>query len=171
MSMAFRKLNRHVCGIHHVTETWWRIHVHAPVNWTITLRWRHNGCDSVSDHQPHDCLLNRSFRRRSKKTSKLRVTGLCEGNSPGTGEFPAQMASNAENVSIWWRRHDWFRPCIVVRFAISPLLSQRRIIVNWTLRIKLTLSEICIKLPKIYSGKFFRKRMEISASSFGSKCT
>ena len=42
---------------------------------------------------------------RSKKTSKLRVTGLCAGNSPGTGEFPAQMASNAENVSIWWRHY------------------------------------------------------------------
>ena len=39
------------------------------------------------------------------KTSKLRVTGLCAGNSPETGEFPAQMASNAENVSIWWRHH------------------------------------------------------------------
>ena len=37
--------------------------------------------------------------------SKLRVTGLCAGSSPGTGEFPAQMASNAENVSIWWRHH------------------------------------------------------------------
>ena len=40
-----------------------------------------------------------------KKTSKLRVTGLCAGNSPGTGQFPAQLASNAENVSIWWRHH------------------------------------------------------------------
>ena len=29
----------------------------------------------------------------------------CE--KPGTGEFPAQMASNAENVSIWWRHHEW----------------------------------------------------------------
>ena len=76
--------------------------------WVITslaLRWRHNGRDSVSNHQPHDCLLNRLFRRRLKKTSKLRVTDLCAGNSPGTGEFPAQMASNAENVSIWWRHH------------------------------------------------------------------
>ena len=27
------------------------------------------------------------------------------GNSPGTGEFPAQMVSNTENVSIWWRHH------------------------------------------------------------------
>ena len=72
----------------------------------MTLEWRHNGHDSVSNHQPHHCLLNRLFRRRSKKTSKLHVTGLCAGNSPGTGEFPAQMASNAEKVSIWWRHHD-----------------------------------------------------------------
>ena len=61
--------------------------------------------DGVSNHQPHDCLLNRLFRRRSKKTSKLCVTGLCAGNSPLTGEFPAQRVSNAENVSIWWRHH------------------------------------------------------------------
>ena len=53
----------------------------------------------------HHCSLNRLFRRRSKKTSKLRVTGLCAENSPATSEFPAQMASNAENVSIWWRHH------------------------------------------------------------------
>ena len=76
----------------------------------LALQWRHNGPDSVSNHQPHHCLLNRLFRRRSKKTSKLCVTGLCVGNSPETGEFPAQMASNAEKndnqkVSIWWRHH------------------------------------------------------------------
>ena len=50
------------------------------------------------------------FGRRSKKTSKLRVTGLCAGNSPVTGEFPAQMANNAKNVSIWWRHHDMASP-------------------------------------------------------------
>ena len=71
-----------------------------------TLRWRHNDHAGVSNHQPHGCLLNRLFRRKSKKTPKLRVTGLCAGNSPGTGEFPAQMASYAENVSIWWRHHE-----------------------------------------------------------------
>ena len=70
-----------------------------------SLPWRHSGRDSVSNHQPHDCLLNGLFRRRSKKSWKPRVTGLCAGNSPGTGEFSAQMASNAENVSIWWRHH------------------------------------------------------------------
>ena len=47
-----------------------------------SLRCCHNGHDCISNHQPHDCLLNRLFRRRSKKTSKLRVTGLCEGNPP-----------------------------------------------------------------------------------------
>ena len=31
---------------------------------------------------------------------------LCAWNSPVTGEFPAQMASNAEYVSIWWRHHE-----------------------------------------------------------------
>ena len=69
------------------------------------LQWRHNEHDGVSNHQPHGCFLKRLFRHRSKKTSKLRVTGLCAGNSPVTGEFPAQRASKAENVSIWWRHH------------------------------------------------------------------
>ena len=44
------------------------------------LQWRHNDQDGVSNHQPRGCLLNRLSRRRSKKTSKLRVTGLCVGN-------------------------------------------------------------------------------------------
>ena len=75
----------------------------------ITLQWRHNGRDGVSNHHLDYCLLNNLFRRRSKKTSKLRVTVLCAWNSPVTGEFSAQMVSNAENVTIWWRHHE-FRP-------------------------------------------------------------
>ena len=70
---------------------------------SIILKWRHNEGDCVSNQQRFDCLLNRLFRRRSKETSKLRVTGLCEGNLPVAGEFHAQRGSNAENVSIWWR--------------------------------------------------------------------
>ena len=89
------------------------------VSKNTSLQWRHNGRDSVSNHQHHDCLLNRLFRRRSKKTSKLRVTGLCAGNSPGTGEFPTQMASYAENVSIWWRHHDQGSPFVM---ALIPSL-------------------------------------------------
>ena len=68
-----------------------------------TLHWRHNGRDGVSNHRRFDCLLNDLFRCRSTKTSKLRVTGLCEGNSQGTAEFPSQRVNNAEYISIWWR--------------------------------------------------------------------
>ena len=64
-----------------------------------------NERDGVSNHRCIDFLLNRLYRRRSTKTPKLCVTGACGGNSPVTGEFPAQRASNAENVSIWWHHH------------------------------------------------------------------
>ena len=85
----------------------WRKHVcEHSCNHLVTLQWRHNERGGASNHKPHGCLLSRVFKSRSKKTSKLRVTGLCVGNSPGTGEFPAQMASNPENVSIWWLHHD-----------------------------------------------------------------
>ena len=61
---------------------------HASWGSMVTLQWRYNDHDGVSNHQPHGCLLNRLFRRRSKKTSKLRVTGLCVGNSPGPVNSP-----------------------------------------------------------------------------------
>ena len=85
----------------------------------VPLQWRHNERASVSNHQLLDCFLNHLFGRRSKKTSKFRATGLCEGNSPVTGEFPAQMASTAENVSIWWRRH-----AIIVFYGSSIFRTQ-----------------------------------------------
>ena len=50
-------------------------------------------------------LFRHLFRRRSKKRSKLRVDGLCEGNPPVTGGFPSQRASDAGNISIWWCYH------------------------------------------------------------------
>ena len=80
----------------------------------VALWWHHNEGDGISNHQPHNCLLNRFFRHRSKKTSKLHITGLCVGNSVVTSEFPTQMASNAENASIWWRHHE---------DTISPMLA------------------------------------------------
>ena len=68
----------------------------------VSLQQCHNGRDGVSNLQPHDCLLNRLFKRRSKKISKLRVTGLC------AGIYLSQMASNAENVSIWCPHSSFF---------------------------------------------------------------
>ena len=71
-----------------------------------TLQRRYNDRDDTSNHQPLYCLLNHLFRRRWKKTSKLRITGICKGNLLLTGGFPSQRASNVGNVSIWWHHHD-----------------------------------------------------------------
>ena len=69
----------------HACDTWDMVRSYIDM---ISLQWRHNERDGVSNQQPHDCLLNPSFWRRSKKTSKLRVTGLCMGNSPVTVNSP-----------------------------------------------------------------------------------
>ena len=82
------------------THHWWP-------SWDVfPLMWRHNERDSVSNHRCLYCLLNRLFRCRPKITSKLRVRHwpLC-GEFTG-GNSPAQRASNAKNVSIWWRHHE-----------------------------------------------------------------
>ena len=76
----------------------------------MTLRWRHNGRVVVTIVYS---TVHSSADQR--KISKLRITGLCAGNTPVAGEFPAQMASYAENVSIWWRHYEiitnwWYTP-------------------------------------------------------------
>ena len=96
------QLYHHTCGIGGCSHDNYGCYQWS-LCWQHALLWRHNGCNGISNHQPRYCLLNRSFRCTSKKTSKLRVTGLCAGNSPVIGVFPAQMACNSENVPIWWR--------------------------------------------------------------------
>ena len=85
---------RHQCvnGWYYLSDSW-----HTDI--TVTSKW-------ARYHRCLDCLLNLLFKHRSKKTSKLRVTGHCEWNPPVTGRFPSQRASNAENLSIPWRHHD-----------------------------------------------------------------
>ena len=46
-----------------------------------------------------------------KHQSSVSLT-LCAGNLPVTGEFPAQMDSDAENVCIWWRHHVTVKPTV-----------------------------------------------------------
>ena len=79
MLRVWHHCNMWVC--HYSDVTW--------ASWCLkSLQWHHNGHDGVSNHQPHHCLLNCLFRCRSKKASKLRVTGLCEGNSLGPVNSP-----------------------------------------------------------------------------------
>ena len=88
--------------------------------------WRHNERDGVSNYQRLGCLHNRLFRRISKKTSKLRVTGLCEGNSPVTGEFPAQRASNADFCF-----HLMTSSCKGIYDEITPNRPPLKVISQW----------------------------------------
>ena len=55
----------------------------------LSLRWRHNGPDSVSNYQPHYCLLNRLFsdadqRKHQSSASLAFARGIHRGlvNSP-----------------------------------------------------------------------------------------
>ena len=93
----------------------WRLLLDHP------LQWYHSEHDGISNHRHLDGVLDCLFRRRSKKTSKLCVTGLCEGNSAVTGEFPSQRASDAENVSIWWHHH-----ALAVLKAVEPMMTHQR---------------------------------------------
>ena len=93
------------------TRVWivWSV-INSPNSSSLTtkmfrLHWRHNDHDGVSNHQPHGCFLNRLFRQIKENTKAPRRWPLC-GEFTGTAEFPAQRASYAENVSIWWRHHE-----------------------------------------------------------------
>ena len=94
----------------------------------VTLLWRHNGHDSISNHRRLDCLLDHLFQRRSKETSKLCDTGLCEWNPLVTSGFPSQRASNMENISIWWRYHEFHACCDIHPLYFSSYVPYR---VTW----------------------------------------
>ena len=138
-----------------------------------TLQWLHNGRNSVSNYQPHNCLLNCLFRCRPKKKSKLRVTGLCAGNSPVTGELPAQMASNAENVSIWWHHHV-YRYCLTSTEIIKMGCSHDHImfIMGIPILVKQCLQDVNLFFVIIwlrFKARQFILRSEDSTISLGAK--
>ena len=109
------------------------------------ISFHYNERDGTSNHRHLDCLLNRLFRRRSKKLSKLCVTGLYEGIHRW---FPSQRASKAENVSFWWRRHVVFKLPHVLSLRVSftcrtsryfhPKLNKQRVLMHghqgWNVR-------------------------------------
>ena len=82
----------------------------------LWLSWvlSHNERDGISNHQPHHCLLMRLFRRRSKKTPKLRVTGLCGGihrwpvNSPHKGPVTRKMFPFDDVIMDHFKTHSPF---------------------------------------------------------------
>ena len=117
----------------------------------FALQWRHNECDGVSNHQPHDCLLNRYSRSRSRKTSKLRVNGPCERIHRSPVNSPHKGPVTRKNVSIWWRHHGqryspWWMflfntlsMCAQVLFSIYLSYTRR---IFWWIDINLHICEI-----------------------------
>ena len=84
---------------------------------TLPLKCYHYNGIIMGIKSPASRLFTQAFIQvQIKENIKLCITGLCVGNSPVTGEFLGQRASNAKNVSIWWRHHDmnmWHvSPCI-----------------------------------------------------------
>ena len=91
-----------------------------------TLWWRHNERDGVSNH--------RRYSTDCSGVDQRKKTGLCEGNSPVTGEFPhkgpvtrkcihfmtSSWKSNETGLSLWknmshmWRLFHWrLRPVLM----------------------------------------------------------
>ena len=93
----------------------------------VSLHWRHMSELASQITSLAIVYSTVKSRRRSKKTSKLHVTDLCAANSPVTGEYPAQRASNAENVSIWWRHH-WVRRVYICNIALQKLYQLYQLI-------------------------------------------
>ena len=107
-----------------------------------TLHWRHNDHDSVSNHQPHGCLLNRLFRRRSKKTSKLCVTGLCAGNSPGPVNSPHKGPVTRKMFPF----DDVIMIFLVLHIARVTSFCQRTSVIQWQERGRLLHSPSLVTL-------------------------
>ena len=112
---------------------------HQYLSWSarILLQWRHNEYDGVSNHQPLDCLLNRLFGCRSKNTSH------------------AQMTSNAENVSIWWRHHII---CVLTmdrsndnQFLPNNQSFQLQHSQRNNMAVLVTISPVCLRDPRLRS--------------------
>ena len=87
----------------------------------LAFLWRHNGRDGVPYHQPHDCLINQSFRRRSdqRKHQSSASLAFVQGihrwpvNSPHEWPVTRKMFPFDYAIMLWCRPQ--------VNEQISPL--------------------------------------------------
>ena len=97
-----------------------------------SLQWRYNEHDGVSNHQRLYCLLNRLFRHRSKKILKLRVTDICEGNSPHKRPVTRKLFPFDDVIMLMWfyfiqfARNDEIKITIyhIIRLTMTPFQYQ-----------------------------------------------
>ena len=114
--------------------------MHLLTKWCFLIcifQWCRNERNGVSNHRRLGCLLKHLFRRRLKKTPKLRVIGLCEGTAPVTAGFPSEMANNAETISIYDVIMRYLLPYWRVRIIMVLTLNDETyvcapLMVSWT---------------------------------------
>ena len=133
--------------------------------------WRHNDHDGVSNHQPHGCLLNRLFRRRSKKTSKLRVTGLCVGNSPGPVNSPhkgpvTRKVFPFDDVIMYiatrqWQKLTWLISCIIASDdLVTPEAKRIRQPRQWRRMKTMIMMAAMMKISMLITTTIMKKMMK-----------
>ena len=89
-----------VSGYHNICHQYSDVKMSAMASQTTGISIVYPTVGSSTDQRKHQSSASLAFVRG------IRATGLCEGNPPVTSEFPAQRASSAENVSVWWRHRD-----------------------------------------------------------------
>ena len=119
--------------------------------YVLSLHWRHNDHDGVSHHHPNGCLLNRLFRRRSKKTSKLRVTGLCVGNSPGPVNSPHKGPVTRK----------MFPFDDVIMYTVRPTVPRMDMMVSVPI---LACNHVPLQRPPLTTTRYPRKKMSENSS-------
>ena len=115
----------------------------------VSLQWRHNGRDGVSDHQPYDCSLNCIFKEQIKENSQ---SAASQASVREIHRWPVNSltkTSNAKNVSIWWRHHvngKYFRKPLYpapARWYCKGLLCM---LIIKTFEVKANLTKWCLTL-------------------------
>ena len=107
---------------------------YLPMNYSLlSLQWRHNERDGVSNHRRLDCLLKRFFQAQIEESIKAPRPRPLWGESTVDRWFPSQRASNAENVSIWWRHHDhsWLLLPLLLAWTSCWTSSRVDITLTW----------------------------------------
>ena len=100
----------------------------------FSLQWRHNGCDGVSNHQPHDCLLVYSgadLRKHQSSASLAFVRGIhwWPVSSPHEWSvtrkmFPFDELIMSRREEMWEKKPSWMGGLVILD-VIAPIMTSQ----------------------------------------------
>ena len=114
------------------------------------LRWRHNGRDSDSNHQPHHCLLNRysdaDQRKHQSSASLAFVWGIHRGsvNSPHKWPVTRKMFPFDDVIMECAKSH----PSVSLRLWELTTCNVWTSSISTSIPFSKTIKRLCIKYPK-----------------------